>query len=119
MIASMPATHYLSPDMSLPRRRFFTFSIAPLIVSCFFAINFLLCRQSVSETFMFEYKRDHEPHFFYELYLPGNKFAYYPYIRNFSNEDSLRYNNAVEYTTAEGLFGIPVMTRSRFLKKDI
>ena len=119
MIASMPATHYLSPDMSLPRRRLYTFCFAPLLLGCFFALNFLLCRQSVSETFMFDHPRDDEPHFFYELYLPGNKFADYPYIRSFPNEDSLRHNNAIEYTTAKGLFGISVMTRSRFLRKDI
>jgi DnaJ domain len=112
-------THFLSPDMSLPRRRLFTFCFAPLLMGCFFAINYLLCGQSVSDTFMFEHKRDYEPHFFYELYLPDNKFADYPYIRNFPDEDSLRHNNAIEYTTAKGLFGIPVMTRSRFLRKDI
>jgi len=118
MIASLPATHFLSPDMSLPRRRFFTFSIAPLMLGCVFAINLLFARHRVSETYSFTHEVWDDNHFFSEIFLPGNKFEDNIYIRLFNDDEDLHHYNAIRYTTAKGLFGIPVMTDSRLLRRD-
>jgi hypothetical protein len=104
--------------MSLQRRRVYTFCIAPLLVGCFFALNMLLSYHSSTLTYSFRYNRWTEPQFFNEIYLPGNEFADYPYIRRFGNIEDLRHVNTIEYTTATGLFGIPVMTNYKLVYKD-
>jgi hypothetical protein len=99
----------LRPQMSVFQRGFYAFCVTPMVVSLFFAVNFIFAQHPVEETYRYS-TLGRSAH---EIILPHYRYDDYPFLTMFADEALIRSYNSITYTFADGLLGLRVMKEYR------